>query len=209
MRRSNGLLGILGVVLLLFACVAYALTPWGSELRGPLRGSAGVFRCRWPDSRNVVRDHCCLRAIPQRGVDHHRVLHIFDFGLRASAERWGSGAEADDVRERFEDAFRAVWEGRAESDGLNALVLGAGLRWRQVVILRTVAKYLRQTGSTFSQDYVESALVAHTGIARSLVELFETRFDPDAFGDPTETGRDQRAARQKAIVAVMERSGTG
>ena len=144
------------------------------------------------------------RPYEVRGVDHHRVLHIFDFGLRASAERWGSGAEADDVRERFEDAFRAVWEGRAESDGFNALVLGAGLRWRQVVILRTVAKYLRQTGSTFSQDYVESALVAHTGIARSLVELFETRFDPDAFDDTTETGRDQRAARQKAIVASIK-----
>ena len=78
--------------------------------------------------------------------------------------------------------------GRAESDGFNALVLGAGLTWRQVVILRTVAKYLRQTGSTFSQDYVESALVANTGIARSLVDLFETRFDPDAFDDTKEPG---------------------
>ena len=144
------------------------------------------------------------RPYEVRGVDH-RVLHIFDFGLRAPAERWGSGDEVDDVRARFEDAFRAVWEGRAESDGFNALVLGAGLTWRQVVILRTVAKYLRQTGSTFSQDYVESALVAHTDIARSLVELFQTRFDPDAFDDTTEAGRDQRAARQKAIV--VERQG--
>ena len=87
-----------------------------------------------------------------------------------------------------------MWDGRAESDGFNALVLGAGLTWRQVVILRTVAKYLRQTGSTFSQDYVESALVANTGIARSLVELFETRFDPDAFAGHR-AGPDERAAR--------------
>ncbi len=128
-----------------------------------------------------------------------RVLHIFDFGLRADGDAWGRGTAEADIRQRFEDAFRAVWDGRAESDGFNALVLGAGLTWRQVIILRTVAKYLRQTGSTFSQDYVESALVAHTGLARSLVELFETRFDPDAFPD-TEAGFDKRASREKAIV---------
>jgi glutamate dehydrogenase len=144
------------------------------------------------------------RPYEVRAVDHQRVLHIFDFGLRAPAERWGSGPGADDVRDRFEDAFRAVWEGRAESDGFNALVLGAGLTWRQVVILRTVAKYLRQTGSTFSQDYVESALVANTGIARSLVELFEARFDPDAFDDSTEAGVTHRAARQRTLVTGIK-----
>ncbi|WP_235509117.1 NAD-glutamate dehydrogenase [Terrabacter sp. Soil810] len=134
-----------------------------------------------------------------------RTLHIFDFGLCADARTWGSGDAtlAGDVRERFEEAFRAVWDGRAESDGFNALVLAAGLTWRQVVILRTVAKYLRQTGSTFSQDYVESALVANTGIARSLVELFEARFDPDACPD-TEAGHDKRAARQKRVVTAIK-----
>ncbi len=136
-----------------------------------------------------------------------RTLHIFDFGLRSDAQTWGSGdaALAGDVRDRFEDAFRAVWDGRAESDGFNALVLAAGLTWRQVVILRTVAKYLRQTGSTFSQDYVESALAANTGIARSLVELFEARFDPDAFPE-TEAGHDKRASRQKHVVTRIRES---
>lgn len=145
------------------------------------------------------------RPYELRGADG-RTLRIYDFGLRADADLWAgtaTGADAADVRRRFEDAFRAVWDGRAESDGFNALVLGAGLTWRQVVILRTVAKYLRQTGSTFSQDYVESALVAHTGLARSLVELFEARFDPDAFPD-TDAGRDKRAARQKAIVTHVK-----
>ena len=130
-------------------------------------------------------------------------LHIYDFGLRAPVERWGSGAAVDKVVSRFEDAFSAVWDGRAESDGFNALVLRAGLEWRQVVILRTVAKYLRQTRSTFSQDYVESALVTHSEIARRLVELFEVRFDPDAFAD-TEAGRGKRAARQKTIVGHIK-----
>ena len=55
----------------------------------------------------------------------------------------------------------------------------AQLTWRQVVILRTVAKYLRQTRATYSQDYLEDALVSHPDIARDLVELWEARFDPD------------------------------
>lgn len=148
--------------------------------------------------------HLGVEVTDERPYELHapdgRDLHIFDFGLRADASLWGAGAQAETVRDRFEDAFRAVWEGEAESDGFNALVLGAGLTWRQVVILRTVAKYLRQTGSTFSQEYVVSALVAHTGIAQSLVELFETRFDPERYPD-TDAGRDKRAAREKALVS--------
>ena len=101
---------------------------------------------------------------------------------RARRRDLGAGAPA---RRRcatlFQDAVaRGLGRARRESDGFNALVLGAGLTWRQVVILRTVAKYLRQTRSTFSQDYVEAALVAHPAIARDLVDLFETRFDPAA-----------------------------
>jgi glutamate dehydrogenase len=57
----------------------------------------------------------------------------------------------------LEDAFAAVWAGRAESDGFNALILGAALTWRQVVVLRTIATYLRQTGSRFSLAYVVGA----------------------------------------------------
>ena len=37
---------------------------------------------------------------------------------------------------------------------------------------------MRQGGSTFSQDYIEESLLTHVGIARMLVQLFETRFDP-------------------------------
>ena len=48
---------------------------------------------------------------------------------------------------------RAVWHGHAESDGFNALVLRAQLTWRQIVILRAIAKYLRQTRSAFSQSW--------------------------------------------------------
>ncbi|EWT04956.1 NAD-glutamate dehydrogenase [Intrasporangium chromatireducens Q5-1] len=127
-------------------------------------------------------------------------LHIYDFGLRADdPAKWGSGARRDEVSQHFEAAVRAVWDGVVESDGFNALVLAADLTWRQVVILRAVAKYLRQTGSTFSQDYLVTALVANAGIARDLVDLFEARFDPDAFAD-SDQGRTARQEREDAIA---------
>jgi len=57
-------------------------------------------------------------------------------------------------------------------------VLLAGLNARQVVCLRTLTKYLIQTGLPYSQNYMEELLAEHARIARLLVQLFETRFDP-------------------------------
>ncbi|KJY21581.1 MULTISPECIES: NAD-glutamate dehydrogenase [Streptomyces] len=98
---------------------------------------------------------------------------IYDFGLRLSA-----GDLGDDARERFQDAFAAVWNGQAENDNFNTLVLSAGLTWRQAVVLRAYAKYLRQAGSTFSQDYMEDTLRNNVHTTRLLVSLFEARMSP-------------------------------
>jgi glutamate dehydrogenase len=124
-------------------------------------------------------------------------IHVYDFGLRATTPQAWAGDE-DAVRERLQEAFLAAWDRRAESDGFNALVLLAGLTWRQVVVLRAAAAYLRQTGSVFSREYVEAALHDNPGIAAMLVELFETRFDPDGqYGDSAD---ENRAAAEEEIA---------
>ncbi|MGA8048420.1 MAG: NAD-glutamate dehydrogenase, partial [Dermatophilaceae bacterium] len=106
---------------------------------------------------------------------------IYDLGLRIpDGSLWTDGSR-ERVRELFQDAVGAIWDGRAESDGFNALVLEAGLTWRQVAIIRTIGKYLRQTRTAFSQPYLEAALVVNHELARLLVELFETRFDPHRY----------------------------
>ena len=126
-------------------------------------------------------------TISPAGGEPHR---ISDFGLTVpDAALWGDA----DRKRAFEEAFRAVWSGQAESDGLNALVLRGGLGWRDIVILRAVGRYLRQIGSAFSSDYIDQALVANPGIAARLVHLFEASFDPDAEAD--------RAARVEAATA--------
>ena len=98
----------------------------------------------------------------------------------------GSAFGGADGKGLFEEAFAAIWSGLAESDGFNALVPRAGLTWREAAVLRAYAKYLRQAGSTFSQQYVESCLQSHLPIARLLVRLFEARFDPAVSGDRAE-----------------------
>ncbi|MBM6404381.1 NAD-glutamate dehydrogenase [Phycicoccus sp. CSK15P-2] len=131
-------------------------------------------------------------------------LYVYDFGLRVPDCAIWESCPHERLRELFEGAVSAVWDGRAESDGFNKLVLGAQLTWRQVVVLRTVAKYLRQTRATFSQDYLEDALVTHPEVARDLVEVWQARFDPGRFADD-EAGRTARAdAEEEAAQRVLD-----
>ncbi|GAA4851281.1 NAD-glutamate dehydrogenase [Kitasatospora terrestris] len=99
---------------------------------------------------------------------------VYDFGLKLKEATEFS----DEDRERFQDTFSATWTGQAENDGFNELVLTAKLTWRQAMVLRAYAKYLRQAGSTFSQDYMEDALRNNTHTTRLLVNLFEARLSP-------------------------------
>jgi glutamate dehydrogenase len=106
-----------------------------------------------------------------------------------------SAVDLDAVGGRFSEALDRLWAQELENDGLNKLVLRAGLGWRQVAVVRTYAKYLRQAGIAFSQDYMEGALAAYPAIARGIVELFEARFDPVL-------GAFDAQARKSRIAAV-------
>ncbi|MET0764618.1 MAG: NAD-glutamate dehydrogenase [Blastococcus sp.] len=101
---------------------------------------------------------------------------IYDFGLRHEQL---TSLDTDGMRERFQEAFAMVWRGDLENDGLNRLVLGAGLRGREVAVVRTYAKYLRQVGAAFALDYTVATLANNPGLARLLVELFQVRLDPE------------------------------
>jgi glutamate dehydrogenase len=82
------------------------------------------------------------------------------------------------VRESFQQAFENTWRGLTVSDGFNRLILACQLDWRQVKGVRAYCKYLLQTGITYSQAYMEETLAKHPFMARLLVELFDTMFNP-------------------------------
>ncbi|MPZ33517.1 MAG: NAD-glutamate dehydrogenase [Rhodospirillales bacterium] len=105
---------------------------------------------------------------------------------------------------RFAEALDKVWARALESDGLNRLVLAAGLAWREVAILRTYAKYLRQAGIAFSQDYMERVLSSYPAIARLVIDLFLARFDP-VLGEAASDARKQKLDQLEAeITGALE-----
>jgi glutamate dehydrogenase len=128
---------------------------------------------------------------------------IYDFGLgvEPTTGRSLAGTGRRDTQDRFCSAFRAMWNREAEADRFNALVLGAGLDWRNVAMLRAYARYAAQLGGPFKPDYVAEVLLAHPAATRALVDLFHSRFDP-------EPSPDVRAAwsgsMQTAVAALID-----
>ncbi|MBA3535138.1 MAG: NAD-glutamate dehydrogenase [Tatlockia sp.] len=135
-----------------------------------------------------------MKAISERPYvlkfDDGHVTWINDFALQYTH---AGHFEIDEIKELFQNAFASIWFGRAENDGFNQLVLAAGLDWRQVAVLRTYAKYFKQIGFTFSQEYIETALANNANIASKLVHLFEIRFDPAI-----------KSKRNEAFTALVE-----
>src|SRR3954449_8680927 len=120
---------------------------------------------------------------------------IYDFGVSVPP---GDLPLLRSLPERFCEAVGAVWRGEAEDDGLGALVLLAGLNWRQVTVVRAYVQWLRQGGLPFGQAYVEQTLAAPPGVVARLVLLFETRFSPGRHAG--------RAERQAELVESLRRS---
>ncbi len=110
-----------------------------------------------------------------------RARWVYAFGVRAVE---GDALSDPDAQARVADVFLGVWAGTIESDGLNRLVLGAGLAARDVVIVRSLCQYLRQAGVRFTDAYLADTLVANPDAVRLTVALFHERLDPDRPRDP-------------------------
>ena len=98
---------------------------------------------------------------------------IYDFGLTCDPQGLARAGTS------FADVIIAVWSGWLEDDRLNGLVMGAGLTGREITIIRSVLRYLRQATVAFSDAYMTETLLRHPTIAVGLVRLFDARFDPE------------------------------
>jgi glutamate dehydrogenase len=159
----------------------------GMSLYRPLEARGGSLRCKLFRADAPVSLSDVLPMFESMGLEvaderpyevrprEGSPTWIYDFGLTYAPD---GELETDEIRAAFQDAFARVWRGEIENDGFNALVLRAGLTWREITVLRAIARYLRQAGTTFSNHYMEHALIAHPEVARSLVKLFLARFDP-------------------------------
>ncbi len=161
--------------------------PLAMSFYRPLEATEGVFRFKLFGAKKALAlsdvipmlEFMGLKVISEKPHLINRKsgeqIWLNDFSLIHSA---GTELNAVALKEVFQETFYNVWMGLAESDGFNRLVLGAGLNWREIAMLRAYSKYMWQIGFTFSQSYVENALANQPGITRELVELFRLRFDP-------------------------------
>lgn len=170
-----------------FRLVVYvATTPVSLSKMLPILHSLGV----------EVVDQFPHRIVRSDGL----VTWLYDFGVVGPAIDVFAAGEVtsfEDLAERLRDTVLAVWAGRAEADAFNALVLGAGLNWEQINVLRTYARYMQQVSFPHGLPRVASVLGEHPGAARALVELFAARFDP---AHPSPAAAGDLAAQLKSMI---------
>lgn len=107
--------------------------------------------------------------------DDGKTVWVNDFQVVSSD---GVIVNIDEIRDLFQDAFSRVWFNEVDNDRFNRLILAAQLSWKETALLRTYARYLKQIGFTFSQDYIAESLYHNPIFAKSLVSTFKLRFDP-------------------------------
>lgn len=112
----------------------------------------------------------------------------------------GDNIDVAAAKELFQQAFRNVWDGYAQNDGFNRLILSASVTWREISILRAYSKYLRQIAFRFSQTYIEKTVAKNPGIAKQLIETFKLRFDPQKNADSA----DAIAVLDQQILAALD-----
>ncbi len=83
-----------------------------------------------------------------------------------------------EIKDHFEEALKRIWYGEAENDGINKLVVTAGMGWREIMILRAYVRYMRQMRLPYSVAFMERTLAGNPTISRMLVDMFVALFDP-------------------------------
>jgi glutamate dehydrogenase len=170
---------------------------------GPTRAGLKVFSQSRPISlseRVPVLENMGFRVVdertyhiqPQDAAD----VWFHDMELESAL---GQPIDLSTSEERLEQCFLAIMNGNAENDGYNALTLAAGLVWRDVALIRTVSRFLRQLRVPYSQDYMWATLRKHARISTGIVALFHVRFAPRLSQSASE-----RAARETEIATAIE-----
>ena len=128
-----------------------------------------------------------LRTLEHLALPVHEELSIpitLPDGRRITLERLKIEAEPAIIAAMVEreddlcDALRAMQEGRATDDPLNALLMLEGLRWRDIEVLRTVRNHLLQIRPVLNETTVTGVLVRNSRAAAALYRMFAARFDP-------------------------------
>ncbi|MCC6597883.1 MAG: NAD-glutamate dehydrogenase [Alphaproteobacteria bacterium] len=119
-----------------------------------------------------------LSELPFEIKPHGSDLSVWVHDFRLETPSIREEVVVGDVKKNFEDGFLRIWAGEMENDTLNRLMLSANMDWREVSVLRTYVRYLKQMCYPLSRPYTEKALIENPRIARFVVDLFDALHNP-------------------------------
>ena len=100
------------------------------------------------------------------------------------------------------EALSRVLEGVAEDDLFNQLNVALGLGSAEIILMRALFRYLRQTGMTYGQTTVVNALRNAPEVAIALTALFAARHNPAAQAQASRASSDADAAIRRGLTRV-------
>ena len=131
-------------------------------------------------------------------VDNRHVwIHDFDIEYKNPEH----ARALKDIKHIFENGLRAIWTKEAENDALNSLMATSKMPWRDVLVLRAMVKYMRQTDMLYTPAYMMRAVTDHPHIADLFLEYFYARHKPVHSKDKRQT---LMASNKKKILKKLE-----
>lgn len=91
------------------------------------------------------------------------------------------------LKEQFEVTLVKVFSKEIKNDYFNSLIIIAGLEWKEVLLIRALSAYLKQTSFSYNPEYIQKVVSEYPKVVRYLVELFHSRFDTKIDIDRAET----------------------
>ncbi|MEJ0067014.1 MAG: NAD-glutamate dehydrogenase domain-containing protein [Caulobacteraceae bacterium] len=151
-----------------------------------------------------ILDNMGLKALSEEGFalnpagrnGERRQVWVHEFALD---DPRGEKLSFAAVRQVFEEAFLAIWNGHAENDGFNRLVLERSMPWRSAALIRALARYRLQSGLDPSPAVQQQALSDHPEVAGLILDLFRLRLDPGL-----EVSDHERDTQVKDALAKIE-----
>ncbi|PCJ25470.1 MAG: glutamate dehydrogenase [Rickettsiales bacterium] len=105
---------------------------------------------------------------------------IYEFKLSSPIK---IGTPFDKLKENIEEALCKMSSGELASDVLSKLLVVSGFNWSKVKLIKSLTRYLHQTGFIYGKGYVQKTLVSHHIFTEMLADLFEARFCPKAHSE--------------------------
>ncbi len=151
-----------------------------------------------------ILDHFGLRVIDQNSFTVSAAGDDTAFVDSFRVEPADKTVVLEEHADHLVEALRMALRGQAHDDSLNALVLTAGLEWREIEILRAYIGCARQHGATHPLPVVHAAWNKHARAAGLLLRLFRSRFKP-LLGDAHDADRQRLVARNlRAFEAYLQ-----